>query len=279
VTNGRRPARRAGSANHVHSGAKRAARRRAAARQRLLIPLASAGVVLAVIVGLVATSLASGGASASEAAAPTIVVKQATSLPPGVLSRIGTGQALTPLMPVSPGSPLRIDGKPTIVFVSEESCPFCAAERWPVVIALSHFGTWAHLGATTSSATDVYPSTSTFSFRDATYSSPYITLRTTELTDNAGHQLQAPTRLDTKLIERYDVPPYVNSADQSGAVPFLDIDNHYILAGAQYDPEVLAGLTTREIAAQLSDPKSPVAQAIDQSANALIAAIDQTLSR
>jgi hypothetical protein len=33
-----------------------------------------------------------------------------------------------------------------------------------------------------------------------------------------------------------DVPPYVNSADRSGAVPFLDIANQYILAGAQYDP-------------------------------------------
>jgi Domain of unknown function (DUF929) len=205
------------------------------------------------------------------------VVTQATTLAPGVLARIGTAQPATPLTPIGSGSPLRIGGKPGIVFISEESCPFCAAERWPVVIALSHFGTWAHLGATTSSSTDVYPSTATFSFRDATYSSPDITLRTTELTDNAGHELQAPTPLDTQLIERYDVPPYINSADQSGAVPFLDIDNHYILAGAQYDPQVLAGLTMRQIGAQLGDPTSPVAQAIDQSANALIAAISQVL--
>jgi hypothetical protein len=237
----------------------------------------SAGVVLAAVVGLVATSLASGGPSASEAAAPPSVVTQATTLAPGVLARIGTAQPATPLTPIGSGSPLRIGGKPGIVFISEESCPFCAAERWPVVIALSHFGTWAHLGATTSSSTDVYPSTATFSFRDATYSSPDITLRTTELTDNAGHELQAPTPLDTQLIERYDVPPYINSADQSGAVPFLDIDNHYILAGAQYDPQVLAGLTMRQIGAQLGDPMSPVAQAIDQSANALIAAISQVL--
>ena len=233
--------------------------------------------MLAVVVGLVATSLASGGTAASETAAPTSVVTQATSLPPSVLSRIGTGQPVTPLRSAGSGSPLRIDGKPGIVFISEESCPFCAAERWPVVIALSHFGTWSHLGATTSSSTDVYPSTSTFSFRDASYSSPDITLRTAELTDNAGHALQAPTPLDATLIDRYDVPPYVNAADQSGAVPFLDIGNHYILAGAQYDPQVLAGLSMSQIAAQLSDPASPVAQAIDQSANALIAAISQTL--
>jgi hypothetical protein len=171
---------------------------------------------------------------------------------------------------------LSIDGKPGVVFVSEESCPFCAAERWAVVIALSHFGTWSHLGATTSSSTDVYPSTATFSFRDASYTSRYLALRTTELTDNAGHPL-ALTPLDTRLLDRYDVPPYVNSADQSGAVPFLDIDNHYVLAGAQYDPQVLAGLSIRQIAAQLDDPASPVAKAVDGSANVLIAAIEHLL--
>jgi hypothetical protein len=198
-------------------------------------------------------------------------------LTPTVLSGIGAGQAAAPLQPVPAGSPLTIDGKPGVVFVSEESCPFCAAERWPVVIALSHFGTWSNLGATTSSSTDVYPSTATFSFRHATYTSPYLSLRTTELTDNVGHPLQPLTRLDDSLLGRYDVPPYVNSADQSGAVPFLDIDNHYILAGAQYDPQVLAGLSMSQIAAQLKDPASPVAKAVDESANVLIASINQIL--
>ena len=161
--------------------------------------------------------------------------------------------------------------------MSEESCPFCAAERWAVVIALSHFGTWSHLGATTSSSTDVYPSTATFSFRNATYRSPYLALRTTELADNVGHPLLALTPLDTELIGRYDVPPYVNNVDQSGSVPFLDIDNQYILAGAQYDPQVLAGLSIGQIASRLRDPGSPVARTIDGSANVLIAAISQLL--
>jgi Domain of unknown function (DUF929) len=181
------------------------------------------------------------------------------------------------LRAVGKGPGLTIDGKPAVVFVSEESCPFCAAERWPVVIALSHFGTWHHLGSTTSSPTDIYPSTATFSFRDTTFTSRHLAVRTTELANNAGRPLQPPTPLDTALISRYDVPPYVNAADQSGSVPFLDVDNHYILAGAQYDPQVLAGLSMSQIASQLDDPASPVAMAVDESANALIAAIDQAL--
>ena len=53
----------------------------------------------------------------------------------------------------------------------------------------------------------------------------------------------------------------MNCADQSGAVPFLDIANHYILAGAQCDPQILAGLSVAQIASQLRDPSSPVARA------------------
>jgi hypothetical protein len=242
--------------------------------------LASIALVLAVVAGLVVAATVTSGATTaegSETEAPAAVVTEVTTLPPRVLSRIGVGHEITPLQPVNAGAPLSIDGRAGVVFVSEESCPFCAAERWAVVIALSHFGTWSRLGATTSSSTDVYPSTATFSFRDASYSSRYLALRTTELTDNAGHPLQPLTSLDTSLLDRYDVPPYVNSADQSGAVPFLDIDNHYVLAGAQYDPQVLAGLSIRQVAAQLDDPASPVAKAIDGSANVLIAAIEHLL--
>ena len=62
------------------------------------------------------------------------------------------------------------------------------------------------------------------------------------------------------------MPPYANSADQSGAVPFLDIGNHYILAGAQHNPQTLAGLSQAQIASQLRNPASPVAKNIDGSA-------------
>ena len=87
-------------------------------------------------------------------------------MPAGVLAQASPGQVATSLQKVpASGPPLRFDGKPAIVFVSEESCPFCAAERWPLAVALSHFGTWSQLGITQSAATDVYPGTATLSFR------------------------------------------------------------------------------------------------------------------
>ena len=50
--------------------------------------------------------------------------------------------------------------------------------------------------------------------------------------------------------------------------------NRYILAGTRYNPRVLAGLPAAQIASQLSNPSSPVAQAIDGSTQVIIAALD-----
>jgi hypothetical protein len=261
--------------------AERAARKRAEARRRLLAAIGAVTAVLAVLVALVAVKLTSAPARpvATESAASSAIVRQVSTVPAAVLTGMSSAQVITPLRAVQrSGPPLTSGGKPVIVFVSEESCPFCAAERWSLAVALSHFGTWSHLGSTTSSATDVYPDTATLSFRTAVYRSTELTLRTTELTDNAGHPLQAQTALDTRVIGAFDVPPYVNSADQSGAVPFLDIANRYILAGAQYSPQVLAGLSAAQIAGQLANPSSQVAQAIDGSARVIIAAINQVLA-
>ena len=260
--------------------AERAARKRAEARRRLLAPIAAVTAVVAVVVALVAVKLTAGPAHlvASESPASAAVVRQVSTVPAAVLASVAPGEAVTSLEPVkTSGPPLTIGGKPAIVFVSEESCPFCAAERWPVAVALSHFGTLSHLGTTSSSATDVYPNTATLSFRAVRYQSTELTLRTTELADNADRPLQPQTALDTRLLDAFDVPPYVNSADQSGAVPFLDIANKYVLAGAQYNPQVLAGLSAAQIASQLTNPSSRVAQAIDGSAQAIITAIDQVL--
>jgi len=261
--------------------AERAARQRAEARRRLLLAIGAVTAVVATVATLVTIKLTATPAHlvASESAAPATVARQVTTVPADLLAQASPGRVATPLRQV-PGAglpPLTIDGKPAIVFVSEESCPFCAAERWSLAVALSRFGSWSQLGVTRSAATDVFPDTATLSFRTARYQSTRLTLRTTELADNAGHPLQALTTLDRQLLGRYDVPPYVNSADQSGAVPFLDIGNRYVLAGAQYDPQVLAGLSAAQIAAQLRNPSSPVAQAVDGSAQVIVAAINQVL--
>ena len=57
--------------------------------------------------------------------------------------------------------------------------------------------------------------------------------------------------------------------------PFMDFDNKLVQSGAGYEnqPLTLRGLAARQIAAQLSDPDGPVAQAEVGSANYFTAAI------
>ena len=223
--------------------AERAARKRAAARRRLLAAAGAVTAVLAIVAVLVVVKLTASPAhrAASESAAPAALVRQVTTVPAATLAQMSAGQATTLQAVRTHGPLLTLGGKPAIVFVSEESCPFCAAERWALTVALSHFGTWKparhhqFLGHR----------------RLPRHRHPVVSFGTLPQrgadTEHHGADgqcrppLQPQTQLDAGLIASDELPPYVNSVDQSGAVPFLDIGNRFILAGAQYDPQVLAG--------------------------------------
>ena len=162
--------------------AMRAAQARHARRRRVLFAGASIGVVVLLLVGLVvakAAGLGSGDSgtdsttSAQPAAASAAVVKAVTAVPATVLDEVGPGDVQA--VPRTVDAPaLTADGKPKVLYVGAEYCPFCAAQRWPVVVALSRFGTWSGLGQTTSASDDVYPDTATLSFHGATYTSDYL---------------------------------------------------------------------------------------------------------
>jgi hypothetical protein len=167
------------------------------------------------------------------------------------------------------------DGKPLVTYVGAEYCPFCAAQRWALAVALSRFGTFSNLGETSSSSSDVFPSTQTLSFHGSHYSSPYVDFQpvetaTNQVVNGAYVPLQTPTAAQSALLAKYDTAPYTS---QAGSIPFLDIANKYIAVGASYSPQVLAGLSRAQIAAQLDNPNSPVAQAILGTANEFTAAI------
>ena len=62
-------------------------------------------------------------------------------------------------------------------------------------------------------------------------------------------------------------------AASQGAIPFIDFGNKYLISGASYSPQVLQGKTWAQISAALSDPSSPIAKAVDGTANYITAAI------
>jgi hypothetical protein len=133
-----------------------------------------------------------------------------------------------------------------------------------LIIALSRFGTFSGLETSSSSSSDVYPNTPSFTFRNATYTSQYIDFKAVESSDRNHNPLQSPTAVEQQLISRYD---------SGGSIPFIDIGNRYALVGATYSPEALAGMSWQAVSDALKDPSTVQAKAILGSANLFTAAI------
>jgi thiol-disulfide isomerase/thioredoxin len=266
--------------------AHRAADRRSRARNRILLAAGSIVTVVAVVVALVlvkagaGTGTAAAGNEGPTGAALHSLVAEVTSVPASVLDTVKggsvTGDALTPVS----GPPLTSGGKPELLYIGANFCPFCAAERWPMIIALSRFGTFSGLSTIHSSSTDEYPNTPTFTFYGSSYQSKYLSFISVEETTNyrQGNStspdvpyvtLQTPTAAEQALLAKYDTGP------DGGSIPFLDLGNKYVEVGnlPPYGPQDLSGKTWSQVAAALRDPSSAIAQGVDASANYLTAGI------
>jgi hypothetical protein len=192
------------------------------------------------------------------------VVSSITSLPASEFDAVGQGTANNLIKPISGAALKGPNGRPEVFYYGAEFCPYCAAQRWPLVIALSRFGTFSGLQTTSSSSSDVFPNTPTLTFRNATYSSQYLDLRAVETTDRDRNPLQSPSASEQQLVSSYD---------PGGTIPFIDIANRYAISGAMYSPDTVGGMSWQAVADALKDPNSTQAKAIIGSANLITAAI------
>ncbi|HMK63525.1 MAG TPA: DUF929 family protein [Acidimicrobiales bacterium] len=197
-------------------------------------------------------------------------VAAALGVQPATLDAVGAPDAISPPQRIVGGSVQRdAAGRAVVTYVGAEYCPYCAAERWALAVALARFGTFSNLSATHSSTSDVYPDTQSLSFYGSSYTSEYVDFQpveeaTNRIVDGGYGALQAPTAAQASMIAK---------ADPQGSIPFIDIANAYVVIGASFSPQVLQGLSNTQIAAALSDAQSPVAKAVDGTANYLTAAI------
>jgi hypothetical protein len=72
------------------------------------------------------------------------------------------------------GPPLTLDGKPEVLYVGDEYCPYCAMESWPLIVALSRFGQFTGLGTSRSPAFDHIAPIDGWTFHGSRYASPYL---------------------------------------------------------------------------------------------------------
>ncbi len=203
------------------------------------------------------------------------VIGRLTNVPPGVMDQVGVPpQSIVTPPTIQRGQPkLVVGGRPGAVFVGAVFCPYCAIERWAIIMAFSRFGSFSDLQETTSSPWDVDPSTATFSFHGATYSSRYIALA---MSEHSGNDVDGPgtnsvldplTAQEATLWQRYD---------DSDGYPFLDIGNEVFVLSPSFSPSLLSGWDQATIAARLTHPGDPSTQAIVGTANYLTAAICAT---
>ncbi len=212
-----------------------------------------------------ATSTPAGAASADAVAA-------VTGVPATRLEQVGLGSATIKLKSVpGPSSLVGPSGKPEVFYYGGEYCPFCALQRWPLIVALSRFGTFSNLKPTFSAEGNV----ATFTFHGSSFTSQYLDFVPLERygTQRAGTgwaQIQAPTAQQQTLIDILDAPPY---SSLQGGLPFLDFGNAYVEAGAAYPAATAIGFNHQQLAALLQDPKSTQSQAILGTANVFTAGI------
>ena len=122
--------------------------------------------------------------------------------------------------------------KPEVLYLGADFCPYCAAVRWPLIVALSRFGTFSGLRTTRSAIAnrvgqhEPYPATPTWTFYGSRYASRYLTFTAVELQTNipdpetGGYTgLQTLTAAQQELMTRYD---------SAGSIPFVDIGNAYV---------------------------------------------------
>lgn len=285
--------------------AQREAARRAEQRKRIYIAGGSILAVIVVVLAIVLVKVNSGGGSAGSASngptgtALTTLTNQVTGVPASVTNQVGAGNiSSSDFIPGSEipaasaanagyfatvnGKALTSGGKPEVLYVGAEYCPYCGAQRWSMINALSRFGTFTGLKTIHSSSTDADPNTPTWSFYGSKYTSPYINFTSVEETTNERQgnssntsepyvTLQTPTAAEQALVNQYD--PGANG--YSGAIPFIDMGNKYVEVGnmSPYGPTVIDGKSWSQIGAALSQPSSAIAQGVLGSANYMTAGI------
>jgi len=241
---------------------------------------ASVVVVIVIAFIILAKSVANSPGSSSTTGDSTLasasVLKAVTTVKSSVFEAVGDGSVQKLPEPITAPA-LTQGGKPRIVYIGAEYCPYCATERWGMVVALSRFGTFSNLHQTHSATQDVFPNTQTFSFHGSSYTSQYLAFNGVETTSNQQQgssyaPLDTPTSDEQSLLSTYDNAPYV-AASSAGSIPFVDFGGRYLISGASYDPQLLQGKSADQIASGLSDPNNSTTKGIIGTANAITAVI------
>jgi thiol-disulfide isomerase/thioredoxin len=154
------------------------------------------------------------------------------------------------------------EGKPVIVYIGAEFCPFCAFLRWPLTVALMRFGNISGLEYMRSAGSpEVFPDTATFSFRHINYSSKYVVFQAYELEDRNRNQIESLPSNYSQVFSSY-----------GSAYPFLSFANVYVLSSSIYSPSLMQGKNWTQIVSIINS-QTELGYQVRTVANAITAVI------
>ncbi len=266
------------AANNARLAALKAEQARQERKRKVMLAAGTVGVVLLIVAALVIAKLTSSSdpaASGAKALDPAVATKL-TTIPAATFDTVGVGSAVIAPKKID-GEAITANGLPRIVYVGAEYCPYCALERYPLVLALSRFGTFTGLQSTNSDPADnagvpIY----TLGFHGSTYTSKYVSFSGYETVDNTKvngvyGKLDTLPDADQALLDKYNKPPYVDPP--GGAIPWIYFGGKGIMNGAGVDKALLEGKAISDIATSIADPTSEVSKAVVGDANLLTAQI------
>jgi hypothetical protein len=249
----------------AHQALLHARQAREGRNRRLWIVLAPIGVALLAVTTLVAVKLAAGNTpheGRQATAANAAVIAEVTGVPAAAFDAVDVGKPYA-LPNRIDAPPLTAGGKPRVLYIGAEYCPYCATERWAVIVALSRFGSWHGLRYAFSAADDVYPNTATFTFHGASYTSDYLSFTGVETETNMRQPLDTLAGADREIFQKYG----------TGGIPFVDLGGRHVIVGATYDPTLIVGHTQAQIAAALHRSDSKIGAGVLGAANVITASI------
>jgi hypothetical protein len=254
--------------------AARAAQLRAEAarkdRQRTQVIAASVAVVvvvIAVVLGVVISNRpkdapAAGSTAGSGGGAAALATLE--KLPATLFDKAPAPSPSQAPAKLQGGTALTQDGKPKVLYIGAEYCPFCAMERWALIGALSRFGTFTGVTETTSSSTDVHPDTPTFSFKDAKFTSDTVAFQAVETQDRDGKPLQTLEGENLALFQKFN---------PGGGIPWITYGGTHATDGATVDANAFEGKTYDQIIAGIQDPTSDIGKTVTPAINMITAQI------
>lgn len=238
-------------------------------RRRLTIAGAATAVVVLVVGAVIFAALnAPKGAVTSAKTSGTIsdaLAKDLSSVSTASFDAVGLGTAQGSVIKPAAGDVATKDGKPRVIYVGAEFCPYCASERWSLVTALSRFGTFTGIDYAVSSPTDTPANIPTLSLKNAKYTSDVLSFESYEVQDRNGQPLQTEPD-DVKAIQK--------ASGQNG-IPFVSYAGKGYQAGTAIDGAVFGDQPQDAIGEAMRTPSSDIAKAVLGGANLTTAKLCQ----